>query len=134
MALGLISVNCSKNDDAPKCVSCTSELGNEFEICNIGNDIFKFTEFGVIWTLDKGDLKGQTPQEFVQEACDDDDGCESCISNLENEYEICDNGDGTYLITINGEESHTFSEAELEGYAPDELLYFLCSDAPELKF
>ena len=62
-------------------------------------------------------------------ACSKDDGpaknCESCTSEIGNEFEICDNGDGTYDFTQAGETA-TISEAELEGFSPKLIVESAC--------
>ena len=117
---------CSK-DDGPtnKCESCTSNLENEFEICDNGDGTYESTAYGITNTINKSDLGGLTPKEFVDEACAKD-GCEACTSELGNEFEICDNGDGTYDITSAGVTT-TISEGELEGFTPEEFVELACT-------
>ncbi|WP_139297732.1 hypothetical protein [Flagellimonas zhangzhouensis] len=71
MTLSLISVSCSKDDDK-KCYSCTSELGNKFELCDNGNGTYDATAYGIKGTMTEEDLEGSTPQQVVDEACADD--------------------------------------------------------------
>ena len=123
---------CSK-DDGPKCESCASDLGNKFDVCDNGDGTYESTAYGITTTITKSDLDGRTLKGFVEKSCKED-GCDSCISEIGNEFTICDNGDGTYNLSMNGI-TQTITEGELEGYLPDELIGIICQyDTGELQF
>ena len=56
---------------------------------------------------------------------DDDDTikCESCIAN-DTKVEICENSDGTYTLTVNGEQSSVLES--LEGLTPKQVVDSTC--------
>ena len=64
---------CSK-DDGPtkKCESCTSSLGNTFELCDKGNGTYEYKEGGNIITIDEEALGNLTLKQAVQGFCDSD--------------------------------------------------------------
>ncbi|MFT0714017.1 hypothetical protein [Flagellimonas lutimaris] len=64
---------CSK-DDEKKCESCTSDLGNKFEICDNGNGTYDATSNGVTQTITEAELEGFTPKQVVELSCQFDTG------------------------------------------------------------
>ena len=66
---------------------------------------------------------------FVLNACsNDDDGgrdCDSCTIEGQR-LEICDNGNGTYTLTFEGE-SETITEEDLEDLTPKEFVNAICA-------
>lgn len=54
---------------------------------------------------------------------DDDNKCESCSAN-DTKVEICENGDGTYTLTVGGEESDTIDD--LQGLTPKQIADSTC--------
>ncbi|MDF0714834.1 hypothetical protein PY092_01630 [Muricauda sp. 334s03] len=68
-----LMTSCSK-DDGPKCESCTSELGNKFEICDNGDGTYDATSGGVTETITEGELEGFTPKQDVELSCALDSG------------------------------------------------------------
>ena len=65
------TIACSKDDDK-KCESCTSELGNKFEICDNGNGTYDVTAAGEKETLTEEELGGLTPKLVIELACESD--------------------------------------------------------------
>ena len=62
---------CSSDDDAKSnCESCTSDLGNKFEICDNGDGTYTLTQAGETSTLTEGELEGFTPKEVVEFGCE----------------------------------------------------------------
>ena len=66
-------MGCSK-DDGPttKCESCTSSLGNTFELCDKGNGTYEYKEGGNTIILDKEALGNLSLKNAVQGFCDSD--------------------------------------------------------------
>ncbi len=66
-------VGCS-NDNGPtkKCESCTSSLGNTFELCDKGDGTYEYKEGGNTIILGKEALGNLTLKEAVQGFCDND--------------------------------------------------------------
>jgi len=62
---------------------------------------------------------------FTSCSKDDDDTnkCESCTAN-ETKVEICENSDGTYTLTIDGEQSSVLES--LEGLTPKQVVDSTC--------
>ena len=60
---------------------------------------------------------------------DDDNKCESCSVD-ESRVEICDNGDGTYTLSI-GEEQSTIED--LEGLTPKQVVDATCESLKLLQ-
>lgn len=62
---------------------------------------------------------------FTSCSKDDDDTikCESCTAN-ETKVEICENSDGTYTLTIDGEQSSVLES--LEGLTPKQMVDSSC--------
>ena len=56
---------------------------------------------------------------------DDDNGCKSCTA-ADQKVEICDNGDGTYDLTVGGESAGTLDESDLEGMSPQQVVDATC--------
>ncbi|MDF0706928.1 hypothetical protein [Flagellimonas okinawensis] len=71
MAAAAFLTACSKDDDK-KCESCTSDLGNKFEICDNGNGTYDVTAAGEKETITEEELGGLTPKLVVELACESD--------------------------------------------------------------
>ncbi len=72
-ALAFIFVACSSDDDAnSNCESCTSDLGNKFEICDNGDGTFTLTQPDGTTTITEGELEGFTPKEVIEFGCEFD--------------------------------------------------------------
>jgi hypothetical protein len=71
-------------------------------------------------------------------ACSKDDEpskkCDSCTSDLGNKFEICDNGNGTYDVSENGDPVETITKGELEGFTPKQVVELACEYDSELEF
>jgi len=60
--------------------------------------------------------------------------CDSCTSDLGNKFEICDNGNGTYDVSENGDPLETITKGELEGFTPKQVVELACEYDSELEF
>lgn len=72
MALGLIVVSCSKDDEpSKKCDSCESKEGTKVEICDNGDDTFTLSNDGAQLTFKKEffDALYVTPKEYIETIC-----------------------------------------------------------------
>ncbi|SDQ13326.1 hypothetical protein [Flagellimonas zhangzhouensis] len=71
MALGLITVSCSKDDEpSKKCDTCDSSEGTKVEICDLGNGKYELTLGGVATQeLTAEQLGNMSPEEYAQEVC-----------------------------------------------------------------
>ncbi|HKL89620.1 MAG: hypothetical protein ACX93O_10850 [Flagellimonas sp.] len=74
----------------------------------------------------------------LMSACSKDDEpskkCDSCTSDLGNKFEICDNGNGTYDVSENGDPVETITKGELEGFTPKQVVELACEYDSELEF
>ena len=71
LSLAVLTLSCSSDDDASSnCESCTSDLGNRFEICDNGDGTFTLTQPDGTTTITEGELEGFTPKEVVELACE----------------------------------------------------------------
>lgn len=70
----LVFFSCSSDDDGAKsnCESCTSDAGNEFEICDNGDETYTISENGVSETFPKEELAGLPIKLVVESICDSD--------------------------------------------------------------
>ncbi|WP_375325868.1 hypothetical protein [Flagellimonas sp. GZD32] len=71
MALGLISISCSKDDEpSKKCDACESSEGTKVEICDLGNGKYELTLGGVATQeLTAEQLGNKSQKDYVQEVC-----------------------------------------------------------------
>lgn len=73
-SLTVFTLSCSSDDDAnSNCESCTSELGNEFKICNNGDGTYDgFINDELTGTIEESELEGLSPKIFVELGCEND--------------------------------------------------------------
>ena len=62
---------------------------------------------------------------FTSCSKDDDNECKSCTASNQ-KVEICDNGDGTYELTVGGESAGTLDESDLDGLSPQQVVDATC--------
>nr|WP_299386271.1 hypothetical protein [Allomuricauda sp.] len=69
--LGMVLFSCSKDDDSPKCDSCTLSDGSELNYCDNNNGTYAFKYLGETETItdDELDDLGLTYDEFVLLSC-----------------------------------------------------------------
>jgi hypothetical protein len=69
LAVIFFTSSCSSDDDSGKdCESCTLE-GSKLEICENDGDTYTITYEGESETINKSELEGLDPEEFVDSIC-----------------------------------------------------------------
>ncbi|GLU43260.1 hypothetical protein [Allomuricauda sp. NBRC 101325] len=73
MALGLITVSCSKDDKDLTCESCTTTLNTKIELCDKGDGTYAYKvdgkETGIIEKSLLKEAGYDSPKEYVDKIC-----------------------------------------------------------------